>query len=173
MSLHYIVKYFVTHVGQWCGFCDTLLYTYTDGRRCDAYHRVTTVCIGAVDVKLPRHAFFTSVDIIAPMITVRVRHSRGEMYIGHGRLCVRACVCLSLAAFPHDCTDPDVKLGNGSGCPLVVHYWADLQSVQGFSYYDNIALKLNAKCQRVLVLALCLVEMNDDYDVSRANHAQY
>jgi len=41
------------------------------------------------------------------------------------------------------------------GGPLVVHYWADLQSVHGFRYYDNIAL--NAKCQRVLVLALWLV----------------
>jgi len=36
-----------------------------------------------------------------------------------------------------------------------VHYWADLQSVHGFRCYDNIAP--NAKCQRVLVLALCLV----------------
>jgi len=28
---------------------------------------------------------------------------------GHGHL----CVCLSLAAFPHYCTDPDVTWGNG------------------------------------------------------------
>ena len=34
---------------------------------------------------------------------------------------------------------------------LVVQYWANLQSVHGFRCYDN------AKCQRVLVLALCLV----------------
>ena len=40
-------------------------------------------------------------------LTFRVRHSRGEMYIGHGRL----CVCLSLAAFPHYCTDQDVTWG--------------------------------------------------------------
>jgi len=57
------------------------------------------------------------------------------MYIGHGRL----CVCLSLAAFPHYCTDPDVSWGNGRGCPLVVHCWADLQSVHGFRCYDNSA----------------------------------
>jgi len=38
--------------------------------------------------------------------------------------------------------------------PLVVHYWADLQSVHGFHCYYNAAP--NAKCQRVLVLALCL-----------------
>jgi len=36
-----------------------------------------------------------------------------------------------------------------------VHYWADLQSLHGFRCYDNIAP--NAKCQRVLVLPLCLV----------------
>jgi len=41
------------------------------------------------------------------------------------------------------------------GCPLVVHYWADLQSVHGFHCYDNIAP--NVKCQRVRELALCLV----------------
>jgi len=36
-----------------------------------------------------------------------------------------------------------------------MHYLADLQSVHGFRCYDNIAS--NAKCQRVLVLAVCLV----------------
>jgi len=49
---------------------------------------------------------------------------------------------------------PGCKLRKG--CPLVVHYWADLQStVHGFPCYDNTVP--NAKCQRVLVLALCLV----------------
>jgi len=42
-----------------------------------------------------------------------------------------------------------------SSCAELVHYWADLQSVHGFRCYDNIVL--NAKCQRVLVLALYLV----------------
>jgi len=37
------------------------------------------------------------------------------------------------------------------GCPLVVHYWTDLQSAHGFRCYDSITA--NAKCQRVLVLA--------------------
>ena len=36
-----------------------------------------------------------------------------------------------------------------------MHYRANLQTVRGFRCYDNIAPK--AKCQRVLVLALCLV----------------
>jgi len=77
------------------------------------------------------------------------------MYSGHGRLCVCLCACLSLAALQHHCTDPDVTWENGRGFPLVVHYWADLQLVHGFRCYDNIAP--NAKCQQVLVLALCLV----------------
>jgi len=43
-----------------------------------------------------------------------------------------------------------LHLGNGRGCPLVVHCWADLQSMHGFRCYENTAA--NAKCQRVLVL---------------------
>jgi len=44
------------------------------------------------------------------------------------RVCL--CVCLSAAVRRHYCTDPDVTWGHGRGCPLVVHYWADLQSGQ-------------------------------------------
>jgi len=36
-----------------------------------------------------------------------------------------------------------------------VHYWEDLQSKHGFRCYNNIAP--NAKYQRVLVLAVCLI----------------
>jgi len=46
---------------------------------------------------------------------------------------------LSSAACPHYCTDPDVTWGNGMGCPLVMHYWADLQSVHGLRCYGNNA----------------------------------
>jgi len=67
-------------------------------------------------------------------------------------VCVSVCVCLSvwlfLAACPHYCTGPDVTWGNGRGCLLVVQYWADLQLVHEFCWYDSIAP--NAKCQRVL-----------------------
>jgi len=54
-------------------------------------------------------------------------------------VCVSVClyVCLSAAACPHCCTDPDVTWGSGRGCPLVVHYWADLQSVHGLRRYGN------------------------------------
>ena len=58
------------------------------------------------------------------------------MYTGHGHLCVCMSVRLSVVAFPY-CTDLDVTWGNGRGCPLAVHYWADLQSVHGFRCYDN------------------------------------
>jgi len=89
-------------------------------------------------------------------VTFCMRRSRGDTYTGQGRLCVCVmCVCLSLAAFPHYYTDPDVTWGMVRNVTLVVHYWADLQSANGFRCYDNIAPK--AKCQRVLVLALCLV----------------
>ena len=49
-------------------------------------------------------------------------------------ICVPVCVsvCLSLATFPHYGMDPDVTWGNGPGCPLVAHYWADFQWCMGF-----------------------------------------
>jgi len=85
------------------------------------------------------------------------------MYIRHGRMCVCLSVCLSLATFPHYCTDPDITWGNhGTGCPLIVHYWADLRLVHGIRCYDNRSP--NAKCQRVFVLALCLVLCYFVYD---------
>ena len=100
--------------------------------------------------------FYTSIFAVLyrscrPIITFRVNRRRREMYIGHACL----CGCLSLAAFPHYCTDPDVTWRNGRGCPVFVHYWADLQSMHWLPWYDNMAP--NAKCPRVLVLALCLV----------------
>jgi len=48
-------------------------------------------------------------------------------------------VCLSLAAFPHYCTDPDVTWGTVRGCPLVVQYWADLQ-LGGFATGAPVSL---------------------------------
>jgi len=70
------------------------------------------------------------------------------------RVCVS--VCLSTAACPHYCTDPDVTWGIDRGCPLVVHYWADLQSVHGLSCYGNMTQMRNVS-EYMLVLALCLV----------------
>ena len=59
-----------------------------------------------------------------------------NVYWSHTSVCL--CACLSVAAFPHCCTDVD-----NLGTPLVVHYWADLQSVHWFLCYHNIAQTRN------------------------------
>jgi len=65
------------------------------------------------------------------------------------RVCVCLSVCVSvLRRMPTLLHEPGCNLGSGRECPLVVHYWADLQSVHEFRCYDNIAP--NAKRQRVL-----------------------
>jgi len=69
------------------------------------------------------------------------------MYCGHVRLSVCLYVCLSAAACLQYCTDPDVTWGSGKGCPLVVHYWADLQSVHGMGCYGNI-MEMRGRAQR-------------------------
>jgi len=91
---------------------------------------------------------------VVSSVTFRVRRSRSEMYSGHGCLCALClCVCLSVPRhIPTLLHKPRCKLGNGREYPAVVHYWADLQSVHGFRWHDTIAP--NAKCQRLLVLAL-------------------
>ena len=86
------------------------------------------------------------------IITFRVSRRRREIYCGHARL----CVCLSAAACLHYCTDPDVTWGSGRGCPLVVHYWADLQAVHGLRCYGNMTRTRNVS-EYVFVLALCPV----------------
>jgi len=52
-----------------------------------------------------------------------------------------AAVCASVyLSVPHRIPTllhgPGCKLGNSRGCPLVVYYWADLQSVHGFRCYS-------------------------------------
>ena len=49
-------------------------------------------------------------------------------------------MCLFFCPSPHSsdyCTDPGVTWRNCRRCPLVVHYWAYLQSVHRFRCYDN------------------------------------
>jgi len=65
-------------------------------------------------------------------------------------------VCLSAAACLHCCTDPELNWGSGMGCPLVVHYWADLQSVNGLRCCGNVT-RTRSVSEYTLVLALCLV----------------
>ena len=95
------------------------------------------------------------------IITFRVSHRRREMYCCHiTRICVCVCVCLSvclsMAKSPHHCMDPDVTWGSGRGCPLVVHYWLDLQSVHGLCCNGNVMRTRNVS-EYMLVLDLCLV----------------
>ena len=70
------------------------------------------------------------------------------------RVCLSVCLSVRrrILTLLHG---PGCNLGNARGCLLVVYCWADLQSVHGFRCYDNVTP--NAKCQRVLVLALCPV----------------
>jgi len=91
--------------------------------------------------------------ISGQVITFRVSRRRCKMYIGHARLCVYLSVCPRPHAYITARTT--VTWGDSRGRPLVVHYLADLQSVHGCRCYDKVAP--NAKCQRVLVLALYLV----------------
>ena len=60
-------------------------------------------------------------------------------------LCTCMSVCLSAAACPHYCTDPDVTWGNGRGCTCAL--------LGGFAIGARVALlwqhNANAKCKRL------------------------
>jgi len=94
---------------------------------------VSLVNSAGLETAIERTVFVGSKHQTNIVVTFRVSHRRREMYCGHSRL----CVCLSTAACLHYCTDPDVIWGSGRGCPLVVHYWADLQSVHGLHCYGK------------------------------------
>jgi len=95
---------------------------------------------------------------LALIITFCVSRKRREMYYGHVRLSVCLSVCLSLSVhsgMPALLHGPGCNLGSGKECPLVVHYWVDLQSVHGLRCYGNITRTRNVS-EYMLVLALCL-----------------
>ena len=75
------------------------------------------------------------------------RESKTMRNVLWSRSSVCLSLCLSAAACPHYCTGPDVTWGSGRGCPLVVHYWADLQSVHGMCCYGNI-MEMHGRAQR-------------------------
>jgi len=82
------------------------------------------------------------------LITFRVSRRPREMYCGHARLCVCLCVCLSVRGRMFTLfTEPDVTWGSGRSCPLVVHYWADLQSVHGLRCYGT-TMEMRGRAQR-------------------------
>ena len=92
-------------------------------------------------------------DNSSNIIAFRLSRRRRKMYCGHARL----CVCLSVRGrTPTLLHGPGRNLECGRGCPLVVHYWADLQSVHGLRCYGNITRTQNVS-EYMLVLALCLV----------------
>ena len=65
------------------------------------------------------------------------------------RVCVSVCLCVCVCPRPHAYTI-------ARGCPLVVHYWADLQSGYRLRCYGNITRTRNVS-EYMLVLALYLV----------------
>jgi len=89
-----------------------------------------------------------------------ISRRRREMYCGHARLSVCVSVCLSVCSRMRTLLHrPGCNLGtweSGRVCPLVVHYWTDLQSVHGLRCYGSITRTRNVS-EYVLVLALCLV----------------
>jgi len=89
------------------------------------------------------------------IITFHVSRRRREMQWSRASVCVCLSVWMSAAACPHCSTDPDVAW-SGRGCPLVVHGWADLQSVNWLRFYGNISRTRNVS-EYMLLLALCLV----------------
>jgi len=109
----------------------------------------------------PRQCKFSSRVIIFYSIVILCMFLLHFAWVVDDAKCIvvtRVCVsvCLSAAARPHYCTDPDVTWRSGRGCPLVVHYWADLHSGHGLRWCGNIMRTRNIS-RYMLVLALCLV----------------
>ena len=76
-------------------------------------------------------------------ITFCVSRRQCKMYCGHACLCVCLSVCVSVRGrTPTLLLGPGCNLGHGRDCPLVVHYWADLQSGHGLRCYGNITWTL-------------------------------
>jgi len=91
--------------------------------------------------------------LVCLLVTFCVSRRRRKMYCGHARLCVCLSVCLSVCLTvclsvrprPYAHTTAWTRVytwGHGRGCPLVVHYWADLQSGHGLRCYGNITRAL-------------------------------
>ena len=90
---------------------------------------------------------YPPVDVLVTFCVNRLYTTQNVLW-SRASVCLCVCVsvslseCLSAAVRPHCCTDPDVTWGRGRGCPLVVHYWADLQSRHGLGCYGNITRTL-------------------------------
>jgi len=89
------------------------------------------------------------------LFTFHASRRRRKMYCGHARPCVCLSVCSRMPTLLHG---PGCNVGCGRGCPLVVHYWVDLQLVHRLRCYGNITRTRNVS-ECMLVVALCLVIM--------------
>jgi len=78
------------------------------------------------------------------------------MYCSHACLCVYVCVSVCPGTHAHTIARTRMQLGEWLVYPLVVHYWADLQSVHRLRWYGNITRTRNVS-EYIIVLALCLV----------------
>ena len=109
---------------------------------------------------------YKSIQVVSTLTCIAYHHSllRFAWGIAEAKCVLGMAVCVSVClpvprCIPTLLHGPGRNLGEWYGCPLVVHCLADFQSVRRFHYYDNMVS--NAKCQRVLVLALCLVVIID------------
>ena len=82
-------------------------------------------------------------SVNSDVITFRMRRSGGEMYrLYWSRPSVSVCLSLCVSVPRRILTllhGPGCILGEWYGCHLVVHNWADLQSVHRFRCYENSA----------------------------------
>jgi len=98
------------------------------------------------------------VVVVVVVVRFRVSHRRRKMYTHrHTHTHTHVCVCVYVCPSLQSDTRRRCNLEEWYGCPVVLHYWADLQSVHGFHCCDNKAP--NAKCQWVLVLVMFLVSV--------------
>ena len=74
------------------------------------------------------------------IVTFRMSRRPGEMYCGHAHVSVRS-------RMPTLLHGGGGNLGVVWGCPLVVHYWEDLQSVHGLCCYGN-TMEMRGRAQR-------------------------
>ena len=118
------------------------------------------------DERMDRH---TTTDNIRASVAPVKTTIAGCLFYYEAKCIVVTAVCLSVcvsvrvavpAAFPHYCTDPDVTQGNGRGAFLLCTTGRNCNRYTGF-VADNTTP--NAKCQRVLVLALCVVKAKFHY----------
>jgi len=96
---------------------------------------------------------------VAPWIPGKKRHSKCSKLPLSAWIHASSVLCHWLIASSTTVRQQHVSIilwKSGRGCPLVVQYWADFQSVHGLRCYANITRTRNVS-EYMLVLALCLV----------------